>query len=76
MPLHGRFLILNSYILIDLDTQNLPCRGKKPVTTTLDDSGVQKFSHLNIPTKYQYLIGTRILIPIGKCFDTIIDVDH
>ena len=37
---------------------------------------IQRFSHLDIPTKYQYLTGVTILIPTGRFFDTIIDVDY
>ena len=37
---------------------------------------IQRFSHLDIPTKYQYLIDIAILIPTGtRFFETIIDVD-
>jgi hypothetical protein len=38
--------------------------------------GLQRFSHLDIPTKYQYRSGITILIPLGRFFDTIIDVDY
>ena len=34
------------------------------------------FSHLDIPTKYQYLTGTLILVSMGRFFDTMIDVDY
>ena len=37
--------------------------------------GTQRFSHLDRPTKYQYLTGITILIPVDRIFDTIIDVD-
>ena len=37
--------------------------------------GVQRFSQLDIPTKYQNL-ATTILRPTCKCFETIIDVDY
>ena len=37
--------------------------------------GIQRFSHLDIPTKYQYLTGITILIPTDGFFDTIIDYD-
>jgi hypothetical protein len=33
-------------------------------------------SHLDKPTKYQYLIANAILIPTGECFDIVIDVDY
>ena len=59
-----------------MDTQKLPCRGKESTATTLDNLGISKFSHLEIPTQYRYLIGTRILVPTGKFCDTNIDVDH
>ena len=39
-------------------------------------SGIQKISHFDIPTKYQYLIGITILVPTGRFFNTIIDVDY
>jgi hypothetical protein len=38
--------------------------------------GLQRFSHLDIPTKYQYRSGITILIPLGRFFDTIIHVDY
>jgi hypothetical protein len=34
------------------------------------------FYHLDILTKYEYLTGITILIPTGRFFDTIIDVDY
>ena len=37
--------------------------------------GIQRFSHFDIPSKYQYLTGITIGIPVGRFFDTIIDVD-
>ena len=37
--------------------------------------GVERFSPLDIPTKYQYLIGITILIPMARFFDTITDID-
>ena len=33
--------------------------------------GYKRFSHLDIPTKDQYLTGITILIPIGRFFDTM-----
>jgi hypothetical protein len=36
---------------------------------------IQRFFHLDIPTKYQYLTGISIMIPKGRIFDTIIGVD-
>ena len=38
--------------------------------------GLQRFSHLDEATKYQYVIGIVIVMPTGKFFDTIIDVDY
>ena len=40
------------------------------------NSGTQRFSHLNIPTKYQYLTGVTNLIPMGRLFDAVIDGDY
>ena len=40
------------------------------------NSGIQRFSHLEAPTEYQYLTGITKLIPTGRFFDTIIDVGH
>ena len=40
------------------------------------NSGVHRFSELHIPTKYQYLTGITILIPMGRFFHSIIDVDY
>ena len=36
---------------------------------------IQRFFHLHIPTIYYYLIGIAIQIPMGRFFDTMIDVD-
>ena len=42
-----------------------------------NNPGMQRFSDLDIPTKYQNLIGVIILIPMDRFFDTIIDhVDY
>lgn len=38
-------------------------------------SHVQRFSHFEIPIKYQYFIDIKISIPIAKLFDINIDVD-
>ena len=38
--------------------------------------GMQRFSHLDIPTKDQYLTGVGILIPMGRFFDTILDAGY
>ena len=40
------------------------------------NSGVQRFFHLDIPTKYQYLCGIIVLIPMGRFFDIITDFDY
>ena len=40
------------------------------------NSGTQRFSHLDIPTKYQYLTGSTILIPKGTFVDSIVDVNY
>jgi hypothetical protein len=46
------------------------------VSTQNKDLDIQRFSDLEIPTKYQYLTGITILIPMSRFFDTIIDVDY
>lgn len=38
--------------------------------------GKQKLSHLEIPAKYQPLVGINNLIPMGTFFDTTVDVDY
>ena len=38
--------------------------------------GIQRFSHLDICTKYQYLTGVTILIPMSRFFGTIIVVGY
>jgi hypothetical protein len=40
-----------------------------------NNSGVQRVSHLEVPTKYQYLNSITNSIPTGGFFDTIVDVD-
>ena len=40
------------------------------------NSGIQRFSHLDIPTKYQYLTGITILIPTGTFIDSNLDVNY
>ena len=35
-----------------------------------------RLSQLDIPTEYQYLTGITILIPMGRFFDIIFDVDY
>ena len=37
---------------------------------------MERFSHLEIPTKHQYLTAITILIRMGRFFDTIIDVNY
>ena len=44
--------------------------------TEIISLGIHKFSHFVIPTKYQYLIGITILIPLDRFFDYVIDVDY
>lgn len=39
------------------------------------DLGVQRFSHLEVPIKYQYLIGCTMLILTWRFFDSITSVD-
>ena len=41
-----------------------------------DFSGIERFSHHDILTKYQYLTGVTILISTGRFCDTIIGGDH
>ena len=40
------------------------------------NSGIQRFSHLDIPIEYQNLTGMTILKPTGRFSDTNIDVDN
>ena len=44
------------------------------VLTQITSSGIQRFSYFVIPTKY--MTGITILIPLGRFFDNIIDVDY
>ena len=37
---------------------------------------MQRFSHLDIPPKYQYLTGITILIPRSRFFDTILEINY
>ena len=37
---------------------------------------MQRYSYHDIPTKYQYLIGITLLVPIDRLFDAIVDVDY
>jgi hypothetical protein len=46
------------------------------VLTQLITHVYKRFSHLDISTKYQYLIRITILLPTSRFFDTIIDVDY
>ena len=41
-----------------------------------NNSGIKRYYHLDIPTKYQYFTGITILITTGRLLDTIIDVDY
>ena len=41
-----------------------------------NNSRIQRFSQLDIPTIYSYLTCMTILIPIGRFFETIVDVDQ
>ena len=41
-----------------------------------NSSGIQSYSHLDIPTKYQYLTNATILIPMGKLLDTTVDIEY
>ena len=41
-----------------------------------NNSGIQRFSHLDIPANYQIFTGIIILIPMGRFFDTIIEFDY
>jgi hypothetical protein len=45
------------------------------VLTQITSSDIQRFSYFVIPTKYQYLTGNTILIPLGRFFGNTIDVD-
>ena len=38
--------------------------------------GTQRFPLLDIPTKYQYLTCIIMLIPMGKFFGSIIDIEY
>lgn len=46
------------------------------VVTQTIHLGTQRSSHLDIPTEYQYLIDSTILIPMGGFLITIVDVDY
>ena len=37
---------------------------------------VHRAAHLDIPTQFGFAIGTTILIPTGRFFDTLIDADY
>ena len=41
-----------------------------------NNSCIWRHSHVDVPTKYQYLTGVTILTSTGKLFDTIIDTVH
>ena len=57
--------------MIRYHKQNMVWNGLDPN----NNSGVQKCSHLEVPTKYQCWIGITISMPTGRSFDTIVDVD-
>jgi hypothetical protein len=40
-----------------------------------NNTGTHSFSHFDIPTKYHYLTRIKILVPAGRFFNTIINVD-
>jgi hypothetical protein len=40
-----------------------------------NNTGTHSFSHFDIPTKYHYMTGIKILVPVGRFFNTISDVD-
>ena len=40
------------------------------------NSSIQRFFYGDIPTIYQYLTGITILIPMGRFFDNLVDVDY
>jgi hypothetical protein len=49
------------------------CNGVDPNI----NAGIQRFFHLQIPTKYQYLTGiTMVFIPMVGFFDTILKPMH
>ena len=41
-----------------------------------NNSDMQRFSHFGISVKCQHLIGITNLLPMGKFFDTFINVDY
>ena len=63
---------VSSYLGRNRPSINMVKNGIDPNNT----SSKQRFSHLDIPTKYQYLIGITTWILMGGFFDTIIDVDY
>ena len=62
----------SSYLDKNCPSISMFCNGIDPNT----NSGIQRFLHLQIPTKYQYLSGITIFIPMVRLFDTIIDVGY
>jgi hypothetical protein len=41
-----------------------------------NNSDIQRYCHLDIPTEYQYLTRVTVLILVGRFLNTIIDVDY
>ena len=41
-----------------------------------NDSAIQRFPYLEIPTKYEYFIGNASWYQVARFFDAIIDVDY
>ena len=48
----------------------------KMVLNSIDPNNNSGTQHLDIPTKYQYLTGSTILIPKGTFVDSIVDVNY
>ena len=71
-------------IPVYIPCKNLRTFGKFPVVSmwfrvvidSNNNSIVQRYSHLEIPTKYQHLSGITILVSMSRFFDTIIDVGY
>ena len=65
----GHIPLLLSYIAISVVTHE--CLPSKKT-----NANIPRFSHLEIPSKYQYLTGIPILILMGRFYDTILDIDY
>ena len=65
---HAKIFILSALVSILIRVQN--------DIDLNNNSGVQRFSHLDICIVYQYLVGITILIPTSRFFDDIVDVDY